>query len=110
MRTYEFATCFDCNVEMNGETRSGVLYLKCPECGRKMKAADWYPEYYDMDGDNDEEGEFLSVYETALLWASNGEDEDYTFGYNGEKLDETLLNRNIGKYDKLCECVSLSTF
>ena len=51
----EFGTCFDCNVEMETETKRGRLYLICPICGRKMKADDWWPEYYEMCTEDDEE-------------------------------------------------------
>ena len=47
------------------------------------------PEPYD-DDDLDEEGESLSVYDAALIWMSNGKDEDYTFGYTEEELEDAL--------------------
>lgn len=47
------------------------------------------PELYD-DDDLDEEGESLSVYDAALIWMSNGKDEDYTFGYTEEELEDAL--------------------
>lgn len=41
--------------------------------------------------DNDEDdSERLSVYDAALIWMSNGKDEDYTFGYTEEELEEAL--------------------
>ena len=40
--------------------------------------------------DDDDEGESLSVYDAALIWMSNGKDEDYTFGYSEEELEEAL--------------------
>ena len=42
------------------------------------------------DEDLDEDGETLSVYEAALIWMSNGKDEDYTFGYTEEELEDAL--------------------
>ena len=85
----EFGTCFDCFVEMESEEKRGRLYLNCPICGRKMKADDWWPEYYERDTeDSDEEG--LSVYEAAEIWASKGKDEDYMFGYTEEELEAAL--------------------
>ncbi len=36
------------------------------------------------------EGESLSVYDAALIWASNGKDEDYSFGYSEEELEDVL--------------------
>jgi hypothetical protein len=38
----------------------------------------------------DEDGERLSVYDAALIWASNGKDEDYTFGYSEDELEDAL--------------------
>lgn len=42
---------------------------------------------YDYD---DDEEESISVYDAALIWASNGKDEDYTFGYSEEELEDAL--------------------
>ena len=43
----------------------------------------------EYEGD-DEDGESLSVYDAALIWASNGKDEDYAFGYSEEELEDAL--------------------
>jgi hypothetical protein len=32
----------------------------------------------------------LSVYDAADIWASNGKDEDYTFGYTEQELQQAL--------------------
>ena len=32
----------------------------------------------------------LSVYDAALIWASNGKDEDYMFGYSEDELEDAL--------------------
>lgn len=40
--------------------------------------------------EDEDEGEGLSVYDAALIWASNGKDEDYTFGYSEDELDDAL--------------------
>ena len=32
----------------------------------------------------------MSVYDAAQIWLSNGKDEDYTFGYSEEKLENAL--------------------
>lgn len=40
--------------------------------------------------DNEYEDEYLSVYDAALIWLSNGKDEDYTFGYSEEELEDAL--------------------
>mgnify|MGYP006971286214 CR=1 FL=1 len=44
----------------------------------------------DYDDDDDDDSESLSVYDAALIWASNGKDEDYTFGYTEEELEDAL--------------------
>ena len=46
-------------------------------------------EPYD-DDEIDGEDESLSVYDAALIWMSNGKDEDYTFGYTEEELEDAL--------------------
>ncbi len=40
--------------------------------------------------DDDDDGESLSVYDAALIWVSNGKDEDYMFGYTKEELEDVL--------------------
>ncbi|MCD7826386.1 MAG: hypothetical protein LUH14_10570 [Clostridiaceae bacterium] len=37
-----------------------------------------------------DDSECLSVYDAALIWASNGKDEDYTFGYTEDELEDAL--------------------
>jgi hypothetical protein len=32
----------------------------------------------------------ISAYDAALIWMSNGKDEDYTFGYSEDELQEAL--------------------
>ncbi len=56
---------------------------ECPNCGIV---------YYDLvdEDDEDEYGEGLSVYDAALIWASHGKDEDYTFGYDEDDLEDAL--------------------
>lgn len=54
----------------------------CPECGLEFD--------FTEEDDDDYDGEPLSVYDAALIWASNGNDEDYTFGYSEEELEEAL--------------------
>ena len=43
-----------------------------------------------FDGDDDDEGETISVDNAALIWASNGKDEDHMFGYTEEELEDAL--------------------
>ena len=78
-------------------------YAMCPECGHRMRRyknmwGDWDGETYVCDYcsaeyddfDEDESGERLSVSDAADIWASNGKDEDYTFGYSEEELEAAL--------------------
>ena len=43
--------------------------------------------YNDLEDDCDER---LDAYNAALIWLSNGQDEDYTFGYSEEELEDAL--------------------
>ena len=38
----------------------------------------------------EEDNEQISVFDAALIWASNGKDEDYTFGYSEDELEAAL--------------------
>ena len=59
---------------------------------KKNRSEDIEENYIDSyDEDDDEyEDEALDVYEAAEIWACNGMDEDYTFGYSEEELQEAL--------------------
>lgn len=77
-------------------------YTMCPVCGHRMRrdkdlSGWWDGETYVCDycgGDDfdedDDDGEGLSVYDAALIWLSNGKDEDYTFGYSEDELEDAL--------------------
>jgi len=76
-------------------------YAMCPECGHRMRRVldswgNWVGETYccdycaGADYEDDDDGEGLSVYDAALIWASNGKDEDYTFGYSEDELEDAL--------------------
>ena len=75
-------------------------YAMCPVCGHRMRReldlfGNWDGETYSCDycaGDDyeDDGEERLSVYDAALIWASNGKDEDYTFGYSEDELEDAL--------------------
>lgn len=52
---------------------------------KKYDSSPIEPEY-----EEDDDDETLSVYDAALIWASNGKDEDYTFGYSEEELEDAL--------------------
>lgn len=87
-------------------------YEECPECGEKMHRSDfgrwWICENCGTEGEEDDFGnvwfadpnyipdededddEYISVYDAACIWASHGKDEDYTFGYSEEELENAL--------------------
>ena len=44
----------------------------------------------DDDFEEDDSSERLSVWDAADIWASNGKDEDYKFGYTEEELENAL--------------------
>ena len=44
----------------------------------------------DFDDDDDDDSQTLSVDDAALIWLSNGMDEDYTFGYTEDELRDAL--------------------
>ena len=72
----------------------------CIDCGSKMKyigSREWEctrcHTIYEIEGieyDDEDDGEALSVYDAALIWASSGKDEDYMFGYTEEELEDAL--------------------
>lgn len=68
----------------------------CPNCGTPLTKRYVYSEMYcencryGLDDDDDESDESLSVYDAALIWQSNGKDEDYTFGYSEDELEDAL--------------------
>lgn len=73
--------------------------MDCPRCGQAMTKkymfSDWWCDnchagLNDDDDDDDDDSESLSVYDAALIWQSHGCDEDYTFGYTEEELEEAL--------------------
>ena len=75
-------------------------YFMCPTCGHRMRRVKdalgfWDGETYccdycSDDYDDDDDGQVLDVYDAALIWASNGKDEDYMFGYTEEELEDAL--------------------
>ena len=42
------------------------------------------------DWDEEDDSERLSVWDAAEIWASNGKNEDYMFGYTEEELEDAL--------------------
>ncbi len=75
-------------------------YLMCPNCGHRLSR--YYDRYGNWDGETytcnycasedyeNDDDENISVYDAAQIWASHGKDEDYTFGYSEDELEEAL--------------------
>lgn len=57
---------------------------------KRKEENEYEEEYEDEYGEDDYEGETLSVYDAADIWASNGKDEDYTFGYSEQELEDAF--------------------
>lgn len=45
---------------------------------------------FDDSCEDEDDSECLSVWEAAAIWASNGKDEDYMFGYTEGELEDAL--------------------
>lgn len=58
----------------------------------KNSRTDYEPQNdWDEEEDwEDDDSEGLSVYDAALIWMSNGKDEDYTFGFSEDELEDAL--------------------
>ena len=74
-------------------------YAMCPRCGHRMKRkrdsfGDWDGETYICEycAEEGEGCDSISVYDAALIWASNGKESDYTCGYSEDELEEALNN------------------
>lgn len=71
----------------------------CPRCGQPMTKrysfSDWWCNnchagLNDDELDEDDDSESISVYDAAQIWASHGKDEDYTFGFTEQELEDAL--------------------
>lgn len=70
----------------------------CPVCGEPLVKRYVFSAMYcancryglDDDLDYEDDDETLSVWDAAEIWASHGKDEDYTFGYSEDELEEAL--------------------
>ena len=68
---------------------------ECPNCGARMRTKSsplWsaFSAISDLLDDDEDTGERLSVSDAAAIWASHGKDEDYTFGYSEDELEDAL--------------------
>ncbi|MCM1538748.1 MAG: hypothetical protein NC254_10160 [bacterium] len=77
----------DYGVQLNMFER--FLCLACA-LDEYMNETDEDFENEDEFGEDEDDGERLSLYDAALIWASNGKDEDYTFGYSENELEDAL--------------------
>ena len=71
----------------------------CPRCGTPLTKRYVFSDMYcencrygldDDDDDDDDNSESISVWDAAEIWASNGKDEEYMFGYSEEELEDAL--------------------
>lgn len=60
----------------------------CAECA--LEKVEEEMDDQDEFEDEDNDGESLSVYDAADIWASHGKDEDYMFGFSKEELEDAL--------------------
>ena len=78
-------------------------FAQCPHCGKVAVGRSEIEELfgYRYDGtmpqswcrecrSSSSNSNGLSVYDAALIWASNGKDEDYMFDYTEEELEAAL--------------------
>lgn len=91
--------CNCCYSEMDVTKEEYNRYrVECPNCGTYWfvdkedeminDGSAWFSnDEYNSDEDSDDS---LSVYDAALIWASHGKDEDYTFGYSEDELEDAL--------------------
>ncbi|OUQ12850.1 hypothetical protein B5E84_18415 [Lachnoclostridium sp. An14] len=71
----------DCGGEMK---YIGNREWECTKCGTIYGIEGAGHDY------DDDEGERLSVWDAAAIWASHGKDEDYMFGYTEDELENAL--------------------
>lgn len=73
--------CEECGADMELIWEKNLVL--CTECGRSLEISD--EEMEDFDGPSS-----MNIYDAALIWLSNGCDEDYMFGYTEEELRAAL--------------------
>lgn len=120
LKTYDYLTknlCAECAIEAIDDMDNGIYYEVCENCGSQFDPFEdelelqrrtgndgaeinmfgkylcldcSLDEYMNRNDDEVDESERLSVYDAALIWASHGKDEDYTFGYSEAELEAAL--------------------
>lgn len=98
--------CDECNAYLNEQSGfdADCGTWTCKECGYlnyideneilddyeleefENSGFDTYNEY----AEDRDSGEGISIDEAAQIWASHGKDEDYTFGYSEDELEDAL--------------------
>ena len=74
-----------------GESYSDVTYLGVFRDDQMPQTdSDCVQALIDLDEADEYDGERLSVYDDALIWAANGKDEDYMYGYTEDELERAL--------------------
>lgn len=58
--------------------------------GKKKSSSQSSSSWDDDNIEDDDDGETLDVYDAAEIWLSHGKDEDYTFGYDEDELEDAL--------------------
>lgn len=120
LKNYDYLTkvlCAECAIEAINDMDDGIYFEVCDKCGSQFNPfadelelqrqtgddgaeIDMFgnlcldcalDEYRSRDDEfDDNECEILSVYDAALIWASHGKDEDYSFGYSEDELEAAL--------------------
>lgn len=79
----------DIGISLNDCWEKGIL---CSECA--LEEVDHLSHHeeddFDDSADDNVDEESLSVYDAAEIWASHGKDEDYTYGYSEDELEDAL--------------------
>jgi hypothetical protein len=73
---------------VDGEERRYTTSCRCAIGADHDDPAVLISQFDPRDEEDDEEGESLDVHTAAAIWRSNGEDEDYMFGYSEDELRE----------------------
>lgn len=74
-----------------GESYSDVAYLGVFRDDQMPQTdSDCVQALIDLDEADEYDGDGMSVYDAALIWASNGKDEDYMYGYTEDELERAL--------------------
>ena len=98
--------CDECNDLLNNQSgfNTSCGTWSCKKCGEvnyidESEILDDYDidEFknsgfasYNEYKDDRDSSEALSAYDAALIWQSHGRDEDYTFGYSEDELEDAL--------------------